>query len=113
MTVPLPQAVRDELIKLAPEEPPIAEGEHERRRQRAAMLWTYALATPFMPAGGAATCDAMAPVSLWPHQSGVVAETAAAWPDGRLRCDEVGMGKTVEAILTLRRLLAGRGVRRA
>ena len=113
MTVSLPQALRDELIKLAPEEPPIAEGEDERRRQRAAMLWAYALAAPFMPEGGAATCDAMAPVSLWPHQLGVVAETAAAWPEGRLLCDEVGMGKTVEAILTLRRLLAGRGVRRA
>ena len=51
-------------------------------------------------------------VPLWPHQRRVVEETAAAWPSGRLLCDEVGMGKTVEAILVLRRLLAGRGVRR-
>lgn len=55
----------------------------------------------------------MAPVTLWPHQRNVVAETAAAWPEGRLLCDEVGMGKTVEAILSLRRRLAGRGVKRA
>jgi superfamily II DNA or RNA helicase len=55
----------------------------------------------------------MAPVTLWPHQRHVVTETAAAWPEGRLLCDEVGMGKTVEAILVLRRLLAGRGVKRA
>jgi SNF2-related domain/PLD-like domain len=112
MTVPLPQAVREELIKFVPEEPPIAEGEDERHRQRAAMLWAYALAAPFMPEGGAATCDAMAPITLWPHQRNVVAETAAAWPEGRMLCDEVGLGKTVEAILILRRLLAGRGVRR-
>jgi len=111
--VPLPDAVRDELIKLAPEAPLVAEPEDNLRRQRAAMLWGYALEAPYMPEGGAATCDAMAPVTLWPHQRHVVAETAAAWPEGRLLCDEVGMGKTVEAILALRRLLAGRGVKRA
>lgn len=113
VAVSLPDAVRDELIKLAPEAPPVAEPEDNLRRQRAAMLWGYALEAPYMPEGGAATCDAMAPVTLWPHQRHVVAETAAAWPEGRLLCDEVGMGKTVEAILALRRLLAGRGVRRA
>jgi hypothetical protein len=43
----------------------------------------------------------------------VVEEAAEAWPEGRLLCDEVGMGKTIEAILILRRLMAGRGVRRA
>jgi superfamily II DNA or RNA helicase len=112
-TVSLPQAVREQLIRLAPDAPPVTEGEDNLRRQRAAMLWGFALAAPFMPEGGAATCDAMAPVTLWPHQRRVVSETAVAWPDGRLLCDEVGMGKTVEAILALRRLLGGRGVRRA
>ena len=112
-TVPLPQAVHERLIRLAPEAPPIAEAEDDLRRRRAAMLWEYALSAPFMPEGGAATCDAMAPVTLWPHQHHVVREVAEAWPAGRLLCDEVGMGKTVEAILVLRRLLAGRGVARA
>jgi len=111
--ISLPEAVRNALIKIAPEAPPATEGEDNRRRQSAAMLWSYALAAPFMAEGGAATCDAMAPVKLWPHQRHVVAETSAAWPEGRLLCDEVGMGKTVEAILILRRLLAGRGVKRA
>jgi hypothetical protein len=113
VAVSLPEAVRDELIKLSPEAPPVAEPEINLRRQRAAMLWGYALEAPYMPEGGPVTCDAMAPVTLWPHQRHVVAETAAAWPEGRLLCDEVGMGKTVEAILALRRLLAGRGVKRA
>jgi stalled ribosome alternative rescue factor ArfA len=52
-------------------------------------------------------------VDLWPHQWRVVEETAKAFPDGRLLCDEVGMGKTIEAILVLRRLLCGRGVKRS
>jgi len=111
-TVPLPTAVEDKLIKLAPFDPPVSEGEDDLKRRRAAMLWSYALAAPFMPEGGAATSDAMAPVTMWPHQQRVVREVAASWPAGRLLCDEVGMGKTVEAILALRRLLAGRGVRR-
>ena len=111
-SVPLPEAVREKLIRLAPAEPPLTEAEDTLGRQRAAMLWGYALAAPYMPQG-ASTSDAMAPVSLWPHQRKVVAEVAAAWPAGRLLCDEVGMGKTVEAIVALRRLLAGRGVRRA
>jgi superfamily II DNA or RNA helicase len=77
------------------------------------MLWGFALAAPFMAEHGASTCDVMAPVTMWPHQRHVVSEVAEAWPAGRLLCDEVGMGKTVEAILVLRRLLAGRGARRA
>ena len=113
-TVSLPAAVRDALIKLAPEGAPSTDDKLDNlQRQRASMLWGYALSASFMPERGPATCDAMAPVTLWPHQRWVVAETAGAWPAGRLLCDEVGMGKTVEAILALRRLLAGRGVKRA
>ena len=112
-TLSLPQAIREKLIRFVPERPPVREAEDDLQRRRAAMLWGYALAAPFMSEGGAATCDAMAPVTLWPHQRGVVTEAAGAWPAGRLLCDEVGMGKTVEAILVLRRLLAGRGVARA
>lgn len=110
-TVDLPTAVRDNLLKLAPDDAPIAEAEDATARQRAAMLWTYAMEAPFMP-DGASTCDTMAPVDLWPHQRHVVSDAAAMWPQGRLLCDEVGMGKTVEGILILRRLLAGRGVKR-
>ena len=110
-TVDLPTAVRDNLLKLAPDDAPTAEAEDATARQRAAMLWTYAMEAPFMP-DGASTCDTMAPVDLWPHQRHVVSDAAAMWPQGRLLCDEVGMGKTVEGILILRRLLAGRGVKR-
>ncbi len=111
-TVTLPEAVRLKLIKFAPKEPPIAEPSTALARQRAAMLLQYVVEAPYFENGGS-TCDATALVDLWPHQRRVVEETATAWPDGRLLCDEVGMGKTIEAILVLRRLLAGRGVKRA
>jgi hypothetical protein len=75
------------------------------------MLWRYIVEAPYLPNGEAA-CDGTSPVTFWPHQSRVVADVVAAWPDGRLLCDEVGMGKTIEAIGVLRRLLAGRGVKR-
>lgn len=115
--ISLPAAVRDRLIRyaerddvpVAPQRPAM----RPRERHEAWMRWRFALEAPWFPDGGR-NSDAMAPgVWLWPHQVRVVEETAAAWPAGRLLCDEVGMGKTVEAIMILRRLLAGRGVRRA
>ena len=109
-TLPLPEAIRAKLIEYAPEEPPVAEPGTTLARQKAAMLLRFVTESPYLP-NGAATCDATTFVDLWPHQRRVVEETASAWPDGRLLCDEVGMGKTIEAICALRRLMAGRGVR--
>ena len=110
-TVSLPDALRLKLIKFAPPEPPVDEPTNALARQQAAMVWRFIVEAPYLPDGGD-TCDATAMVDLWPHQRHVVEEVAAAWPDGRLLCDEVGMGKTIEAVLAIRRLMAGRGVRR-
>jgi superfamily II DNA or RNA helicase len=111
-TLSLPEALRLKLVKLAPREAPVVEPTAALERQKGAMAWSFAVEAPFLP-NGAAACDATAMVDPWPHQRRVIEEAANAWPDGRLLCDEVGMGKTIEAILILRRLLAGRGVRRA
>lgn len=110
-TVPLPEAVRLQLIRFAPEEPPLEELGAGLERQKAAMIWRFITEAPYLP-NGASACDATAMVDPWPHQRNVVAEVAAAWPEGRLLCDEVGMGKTIEAVLVIRRLMAGRGVGR-
>lgn len=111
-TVSVPEAVRRRLIRLAPPEAPTEEPSNALARQKAAMLWHFITEAPYL-SNGAAACDATALVDLWPHQHWVAEEAANAWPDGRLLCDEVGLGKTIEAILILRRLLAGRGVQRA
>lgn len=110
-TVSLPEALRLKLIRLAPEQPPVVEPGVSTARQKAAMLWSFIAEAPYLPRGETA-CDATALVDLWPHQKRVVEEVASAWPEGRLLCDEVGLGKTIEASVVLRRLLAGRGVRR-
>jgi len=110
-TVTLPEALRLQIIKFAPPEAPTIEPSNAVARQKAAMVWQFISEAPYFE-HGATTCDATAMVELWPHQRRVVSETADAWPAGRLLCDEVGMGKTIEAICVVRRLLAGRGVAR-
>jgi superfamily II DNA or RNA helicase len=111
-TVTLPEALRQKLIKFAPAEPPLAEPTDALARRKAAMSWRFIAEAPYLESGASA-CEATAPIDLWPHQRVVIEEAASAWPDGRMLCDEVGMGKTIEAIMILRRLLAGRGVSRA
>ncbi len=111
--VSLPDAVRLKLIQFAPARGRVPRPGpiFDRPGAEAAMLWHFLAAAPYL-ADGDLAMDATAPVTLWEHQKKVVADTAAAFPAGRLLCDEVGMGKTIEAILVLRRLLAGRGVKR-
>jgi SNF2 family DNA or RNA helicase len=47
----------------------------------------------------------ISPIEPWPHQR-VIADTAASiYPESLLLCDEVGLGKTIEAGLTISRLL--------
>ena len=110
-TVSLPEAIQRKLIQFAPKEAPVIEPGEAIERQKAAMRWRFLMEAPYLR-GGETACDATAPVDLWPHQRRVVDEASAEWPEGRLLCDVVGMGKTIEAILILRRLMAGRGVRR-
>lgn len=110
-TLPLPDAVKNKLIKIAPIKPP-QEMKPDRKTLETAMLWHFLAAASYL-SNGEYACDATAMVDMWPHQRRVVEDTARAFPAGRLLCDEVGMGKTLEAILVLRRLLCGRGVRRA
>jgi superfamily II DNA or RNA helicase len=56
---------------------------------------------------------ASAPVAPWPHQREVVRRAVEAYPRGFLFCDEVGLGKTIEAALALRQLLLSGRVARA
>jgi superfamily II DNA or RNA helicase len=115
-TVDLPTAVRDEIVRLAPVDVPdpetLAPGPDPLEIGRARATWRYLLAAPYLETG-ALTAVATAPVDPWRHQRRVIADVAGAWPDGRLLCDEVGMGKTIEGSLSLRALMTGRGVGRA
>jgi len=121
-TMPLPEAVKKELIKFAGPEPPIHEPRHSEQknsgqeeqiaRKKNAMVWKFLAHAAYLP-DQTASCYLTAPLDkLWPHQQNVIEEVAHAWPEGRLLCDEVGMGKTIQAIMSIRCLLGGRGVQR-
>jgi len=111
-TYELPEAVKQDLIKYAPEDvPSIEPGLEDLQLPKLFARLQFLSSAAWMPDAGSAL-DNTALVTPWPHQTNVVEDTVRAWPAGRLLCDEVGMGKTIEAILIIRRLLAGRGVKR-
>lgn len=53
-----------------------------------------------------------APVDPWPHQKVVVRRLVETWPYSYLLCDEVGLGKTIEAGLAFRSLYLSRLAKR-
>ena len=63
---------------------------------------------PKMP-GGRYLGIYSAPITPWPHQEIVSRRLVETWPYSFLMCDEVGLGKTIEAALAIRALyLSGR-----
>ncbi len=107
----LPVAVKERLIRLADEvdrpieidgTPAVAAAEPDPtpsalERLRFAVLRD----APKMP-GGRFVGLTTAPVEAWPHQEVVVRRLVATWPYSYLLCDEVGLGKTIEAGLAFR-----------
>lgn len=105
----LPEAVRKRLIRLAEgvEVPAEIDGTRPKlpspavpsalERLRFAVLRD----APRMP-GGRLVGLTTAPVDAWPHQEVVVRRLVETWPYSYLLCDEVGLGKTIEAGLAFR-----------
>lgn len=58
---------------------------------------------PLLP-GGEYVGMETAPVKPWPHQRFVARRIIDGYPDNHLMCDEVGLGKTIEAGLAFRSL---------
>ncbi|MFW6126503.1 MAG: DEAD/DEAH box helicase, partial [Chloroflexota bacterium] len=115
MTVGLPEAARQEILKLAPAEPP----EEEPALQPVAVedassrwLAQFLRDAPFLVHGGWRVGVETAPVEPFPHQRDVAYDILDRFPCRRLLADEVGLGKTIEAGLVLRSLLLSGWVRR-
>lgn len=108
----LPAAVRNKLIAFGqkvsrPVEidgssdlPPAVEPPSAMERLRFAVIRDV----PKMP-GGRFVGMYTAPVEPWPHQEVVAHRLVETWPYSYLLCDEVGLGKTIEAGLAIRSLL--------
>jgi hypothetical protein len=118
----IPQAVRDRLLQYQPPErdplePPstavkVPEPQYFAGSPQAErVLFQFVRDAPFLPGStglAAATCA----ITPWPHQARVADSVLRDFPDRALLCDEVGLGKTIEAGLVIRQLLVSGRVRR-
>jgi helicase-like protein/SNF2 domain-containing protein len=107
----LPEAVRQRLISLAARvtQPTEIDGSSAApctvpppsavERLRFALLRDG----PQLPGGRYVGLET-APITPWPHQTIVARRLIATWPYSYLLCDEVGLGKTIEAGLAIRSL---------
>ncbi len=125
IAMPIPEAARLELLKLRPNlpptrdpfekvvekpEPPAPDLPADVERER--IVFQFLRDAPkLLGAGplGAATST----VDPWPHQRRVVKAVVDRFPFPAMLCDEVGLGKTIEAGLILRELLLSGRVKRA
>lgn len=107
----LPEAVRRRLVQIAKDvkNPIEVDGKsayvHEETVPSAMERLQFAILrdAPKMP-GGRFVGMETAPVAPWPHQEIVVRRLVETWPYTYLLCDEVGLGKTIEAGLAFRSL---------
>jgi len=113
--LPLPEAVRQRLIRIgegaqipleidgATAIRPLVDPPSALERLKSALIKDG----PRLP-GGRFVGMETAPVRPWPHQAVVARRLVETWPYSYLLCDEVGLGKTIEAGLAIRSLyLAG------
>jgi hypothetical protein len=97
-----------ERVQPAPLPVPMATGATPRER----LLFQFLREAPRLPNGHLLGLETAA-ITPWPHQRAVMKKVVDAWPQSFLLCDEVGLGKTIEAGLALRQLLLSGNVKRA
>jgi hypothetical protein len=108
----LPQALKEELVKYAPAEiPGPKDVEEPEERADRGTLSRFLLAAPHL-LESQSLAEATSGVSLFPHQRKVAERLTDEYPRSWLVADEVGLGKTISAGISLRRLLlSGRAER--
>lgn len=114
----LPTAVKEKLLKFSagitvpveinnkPAQPTIPKLSPEEAIRFAAIKYA-----PLMP-GGEYVGMYTAPVEPWPHQEVVARRIIDNYPASHLMCDEVGLGKTIEAGLVFRSLYLSKRAKR-
>jgi superfamily II DNA or RNA helicase len=121
----VPEAARQRLLRYRPTSPPTRDplerepkpkvverpGVFVPEVQRERVLFQFLRDAPHLLNArrlGAATSA----VTPWPHQARIADTIVAHFPERYLLCDEVGLGKTIEAGLALRQLILSGYVRR-
>jgi len=118
----IPEAVKQKLLKYRPAHPPVHDPlEREAERipsvvpghlsQKERLLFQFLRDAPYLPNASAlgAVTSAIVP---WPHQARVAEAVVAGYPERAMLCDEVGLGKTIEAGLIIRQLVLSGRVKR-
>jgi ERCC4-related helicase len=127
LAVEMPTAVKQKLLRYVTSRPPITDPlEHKRPERRARdgseaytttaspderLIFQFLRDAPYLLQArdlGAQT----GPVQPWPHQLQVSRTVVDRFPDRVLLCDEVGLGKTIEAGLIIRQLLLSGRIQR-
>ena len=112
IALPFPEAVCQRLLVYAPNKPPTADPLQRRRPRHELATFRFLRDAPFMPQASRIGIETSA-VTPWPHQDRVIDAVVERFPRGFLFCDEVGLGKTIEAGLALRQLIVTKRVRRS
>jgi hypothetical protein len=120
----IPLAARRKLIEFsptsAPEYDPLDRPDRltqhitqdiEERLRKERIIFQYLRDLPYMP-GNAHLGVATSAIEPWPHQHRVAQQIIENYPRSYMLCDEVGLGKTIEAGLVLRQLVISQTIRR-
>jgi superfamily II DNA or RNA helicase len=126
VAVDLPEAVHRELIRRAPSHPPdfdapepapatvLVEGKKPLAGDASwadRVRFQFLRDAPYL-LGAAGLGAATSAITFWPHQRQVADAFLRRYPDRVMLCDEVGLGKTIEAGLIMRQLILSGRVRR-
>jgi SNF2 family DNA or RNA helicase len=112
VSMPVPNAVAKKLLRYRPSSKPVQDPleimEEEvdysaEEDQRERLTIEFLKNAPLFPNSNDIGIVTSA-VSPWPHQVDVIKKVLARFPERFLLCDEVGLGKTIEAGLVLRQL---------
>ncbi len=125
IALPIPEAARARLLRYTPDRAPTTDPLEKPATlqpttqpaatlevQNERILFQFVRDAPFL-AGAHRLGQATSTVRPWPHQQRVADLILRQFPQSFLLCDEVGLGKTIEAGLALRQLLLSGQVTRA
>lgn len=126
IAMPVPEAVKQELLKYRPSCPPVfefgvdepeedeptEEGLAHDADEQERIIFQFLRDVPHLlnsHRSVMSTCT----VTPWPHQTNVADRIVQRFPERFMLCDEVGLGKTIEASLAIRQLVLSGRVKRA
>ena len=112
IALPLPEAVRQRLLKRTPAKRPTVDPLERRPSPSERAAFRFLREAPYMPGASRIGIETSA-VAPWPHQNRVIDAVVERFPRSFLFADEVRLGKTIEAGLALRHLIVTGRVRRS